>query len=238
MTWQGTTKRSAAPDYKPGDKVYLDASNIQTTRTSKKLSHKCLGPFVVERQVGNCAYHLRLPLSMSCLHLVFNVVRLTPAPNDPLPGRCILPPLLPEIIDSEEEWVVKEILDRKMINRRLWYLVKWKDFGIKHNSWEPWDNVHAPDLVADFYRKNPGAARHIRSVEFQSILFKSVEVPRCHFLEGGVDVRRHSVSPKPTTDFPLYIPPHHHTQPLSPFRGYPGPPWACLQSPAVAYGHL
>jgi hypothetical protein len=38
-------KRSAAPVYKPGDKVYLDASDIQTTRPSKKLSHKRVGPF-------------------------------------------------------------------------------------------------------------------------------------------------------------------------------------------------
>jgi hypothetical protein len=30
---------TSAPDYQPGDRVYLDASNIQTTRPSKKLSH-------------------------------------------------------------------------------------------------------------------------------------------------------------------------------------------------------
>ena len=47
-------------------------------------------------------------------------------------------------------------------------------------------------------------------------------------------VRGHSVSPKPTTDFPLYIHPYHHTQPPSPSRGYPGSPWACLHLPMVA----
>ena len=31
--------RTLALDYQPGDKVYLDASNIQTTRPSRKLSH-------------------------------------------------------------------------------------------------------------------------------------------------------------------------------------------------------
>src|SRR5277367_7204766 len=36
--------RTPAPLYQPGDKVYLDASNIQTTRPSKKLSHRHLGP--------------------------------------------------------------------------------------------------------------------------------------------------------------------------------------------------
>jgi hypothetical protein len=186
-------KRSAAPKYNPGDKVYLDASDIQTTRPSRKLSHKRLGPFPIERQVGNNAYRLRLPAAMKRLHPVFNVIKLTPAKDDPIPGRRIPPPPDPEIIDGEEEWVVEEILDSKVINRKLRYLVKWKDFGLEHNSWEPWDNVHAPKLIADFYQKHPGAARQIRSIEFQSIPFRPIEVPRRHFLKGGVDVRGHPV---------------------------------------------
>ena len=32
-------KWTPSPDYKPGDKVYLDASDIQTSRPSRKLSH-------------------------------------------------------------------------------------------------------------------------------------------------------------------------------------------------------
>jgi len=181
-------KRTKAPEYKPGDKVYLDASDIQTNRPSRKLSHRHLGPFVIERKVGNSAYRLHLPLSMKRLHPVFNVVKLTPAPTDPFVGRQIAPPPPPEIVDGEEEWVVEEILDSKMVNRKLRYLVKWKDFGIEHNSWEPWDNLHAPDLVADFHRKHPGAARRIRATEFHSIPFRhlvSHPVPGRHSLKGG-----------------------------------------------------
>ena len=47
-------KRTPAPDYQPGDRVYLDASDIQTTQPSKKLSHQKLGPFLIVRKVGNC----------------------------------------------------------------------------------------------------------------------------------------------------------------------------------------
>ena len=42
-------KRTPAPDYQPRDRVYLDASDIQTTRPSKKLSHRKLGPFPIVR---------------------------------------------------------------------------------------------------------------------------------------------------------------------------------------------
>jgi hypothetical protein len=229
-------RRTPAPEYNPGDKVYLDGSDIKTTRPSRKLSHRRLGPFPVERKVGSNAYRLRLPPSMGRIYPVFNVIKLTPAPKDPIAGRRTIPPPTPEIIDGEEEWVVEEILDSKMMNRKLRYLVKWKDFGIEHNSWEPWDNVHAPDLIADFYRNHPGAARHIRTAEFLGIPFRPTEASGRHFSEGGVDVRGHSVpghkptsthirtppttsdhvsdsihprpSPPTISSFPLYVPPH------------------------------
>ena len=104
---------------------------------------------------------------------------------------------------------MEEILDSRMVNRKLHYLVKWEGFGVEHNPWEPWDNVHAPELVAYFYRRHPGAARHIRMVNFRSIPFHSVLGRHC--LEGGVDVRGHSASSDVSSDIspsPLYIPPH------------------------------
>jgi len=100
-------------------------------------------------------------------------------------------------------------LDSRMVNWRLRYLVKWEGFGVEHNSWEPWDNVHAPDLVADFYQRHPGAAHHIRMVDFCSIPFCSVS--GCHCLERGVDVRGRSTSSDVSSNIspsPLYIPPH------------------------------
>jgi len=57
-------QRTPAPVFKPGDKVFLNASDIRTTRPSQKFSHRRLGPFVVERQIGPMAYHLRLPHGM------------------------------------------------------------------------------------------------------------------------------------------------------------------------------
>ena len=49
-------RRTPAPVYQSGDKVYLDASDIQMTRPSQKLTHKRLGPFTVVRKVGNSTY--------------------------------------------------------------------------------------------------------------------------------------------------------------------------------------
>ena len=54
-------RRTLAPVFQPGDKVFLDASDIRTMHPSQKLSHRRLGPFVVEQQIGPMAYRLRLP---------------------------------------------------------------------------------------------------------------------------------------------------------------------------------
>ena len=58
-------RRTPAPEYQPGDRVFLDTSDIHTTRPSWKLSHRRLGPFPVVKKVGNGVYRLRLPPSMS-----------------------------------------------------------------------------------------------------------------------------------------------------------------------------
>jgi len=52
MTRYYNRRRSSAPIFKPGDRIYLDASDIKTIRLSPKLSHHRLGPFEIEHQVG------------------------------------------------------------------------------------------------------------------------------------------------------------------------------------------
>jgi len=56
MTRYYNRRRSLAPVFQPGDRVYLDASDIKTTHLSPKLSHRRLGPFEIKHQVGPLAY--------------------------------------------------------------------------------------------------------------------------------------------------------------------------------------
>jgi len=184
-------RRTPAPVFNPGDKVFLDALDIRTTHPSQKLSHRRLGPFIVERRIGPMAYRLKLPHWMKQLHLVFNVVKLTPAPDDPIPGRKTTDHPLPIIINGEAEWEVEEILDSRWHRRRFQYLVKWKGYGCEHNSWESASEVFAPELTAEFHHKHPGAPRHIRRAEFDNIFHSKSTALRRSNLEGGVNVRGH-----------------------------------------------
>jgi len=134
MTRYYNRRRSLAPVFKPEDWVYLDVSDIRTTHPSPKLSYRRLGPFKIEHQVGPLAYQLKLPHKLRQLHPVFNVVKLSAAPDDPIPGRKpqALPP--PIVVDGEPEWEVEEVLDSRWHRRRFQFLIKWKGFSREHNS--------------------------------------------------------------------------------------------------------
>jgi hypothetical protein len=80
-------RREPAPVFTQGDRVWLDGSDIATNRPSSKLSHRRLGPFVVDKCVGQGAYCLILPPQLRCLHPVFPIVKLSLAHPDPILGR-------------------------------------------------------------------------------------------------------------------------------------------------------
>jgi len=61
---------------------------------------------------------------MRQLHPVFNVIKLFATPEDPIPGRKPQALLLSIVINGEEEWEVKEILDSHWHWRRFQFLVK------------------------------------------------------------------------------------------------------------------
>jgi hypothetical protein len=79
-------QREPAPVYAPGDRVWLDGSDIATNRLSSNLSHRHLGPFVIEACVSHGAYRLKLPYHFHRLHPVFPTVKLSPTLPDPIIG--------------------------------------------------------------------------------------------------------------------------------------------------------
>jgi len=58
---------------------------------------------VIECQVGPLAYRLKLPHGIRQLHPVFNVVKLSAALEDPIPGKKPQALPLPIVVDGEPE---------------------------------------------------------------------------------------------------------------------------------------
>ena len=133
LRYQGPAdaKCTPAPDFKVGEQVYMKAKYFQSTRPSKKLSEKNLGPYTIIAQVGSLSFMLRLPDSMCAVHPVFHVSQLEPAiPNTILDQ--IQPPPPPVEVDGGPEFEIAEILDSKVDRQRksckLLYLVRWSSY--------------------------------------------------------------------------------------------------------------
>lgn len=128
-----------APDFQPGQLVWLLHRNIKTTRPSFKLDHRRLGPYPILRKIGTSAYHLQLPSYLSRLHPVFNVSLLEPY-SDPSDFHTHASPLPFDLADDPAN-DIKSILDCRKTGHRYEYLVRWKSLPESEDSWLPLSDI-------------------------------------------------------------------------------------------------
>jgi len=103
------------PDFKIGEQVFVRAEYIHTTRPSKKLSKKYLGPFDIIARPGTHSVTIHLPDHLCAIHPVFHVSQLEPTTPNQIPNHTQPPPPLVEI-NNELEYEISEILDSKIDN--------------------------------------------------------------------------------------------------------------------------
>ncbi|KAK3553387.1 hypothetical protein QTP70_003551 [Hemibagrus guttatus] len=150
-------RRSQAPAYQPGQKVWLSTRDIKLRLPCKKLSPRFIGPFTIVRQINPVTYRLQLPPEYR-IHPVFHVSLLKPHHPSVLlstgPGVAEEPPL-PLLVDDGTAYLVKEILDSRRRGGRLEYLVDWEGYGPEERSWVPRNDILDPSLLEDFHTSHP-----------------------------------------------------------------------------------
>ena len=107
-------------------------------------------------------YRLELPTQWS-IHPVFHIDLLTPY-RETITHRPNFQRPPPDLVDNEEEYEVKNILDSRQFGRckQLQYLVKWKGYPNSDNMWVDKDGMFADNKVREFKISNPDARTHIR----------------------------------------------------------------------------
>ena len=144
--------------YQLGDKVWLEGRNLTTMHPMAKLAPRHYGPFPITRVISRTSYQLKLPPQWK-IHNVFHATLLTPYKETALNGNQNQEPA-PELINGQPEWEVEQILRVRRHWHQVQYLIRWKGFWEAHDSWEPAANVHANELIQEFYKRHPKAIRN------------------------------------------------------------------------------
>src|SRR5882757_1029220 len=110
-------KHMDTPQYKPGDKVWLSTKDLKTTRPSRKLMEKQIGPYSITDIISPNAVKLKLPRSIR-IDAPINVSRLQPYKPPTLSGQQITPQP-PIEIEGELEYEVEQILDSRLRRNKL-----------------------------------------------------------------------------------------------------------------------
>jgi hypothetical protein len=156
--------RQQSPNFKVGDKVWLNLTNIRTDRPTKKLDAKH-AKFTVTEVIGSHSYRLDTPPGIED---VFHSQLLRPAAMDPLPSQQqddTQP--LPQLVGEDEEYEVEKIVDERVIKRGRGrtrkFLVKW--VGYAKPTWESYEamkNTTAVDSWEEIQR-NPDESGQIQT---------------------------------------------------------------------------
>ncbi len=115
MKAQYNKNKCPAVEYKVGDKVWLETTNLHLPRPKKKLDDKRTGPFEITAKKGASTYTLKLPDSWK-IHPTFNEMLLTPYTPPAFPNQEQPPPPPPDLIDNEEHYEVERILNSRQRN--------------------------------------------------------------------------------------------------------------------------
>ena len=139
----------------------MKAQFFRTTRPSKKLADKFLGPYEVIAQPGTHSVTLQLPDSLRAVHPVFHVSMLEPTTPNMIPDR-VQPPPPPVFVNGEPEFEIAEILNSKVDQRhrscKLLYLVRWTGYAgtDEETSWILATELgNALELVSDYHAAYP-----------------------------------------------------------------------------------
>jgi Chromo (CHRromatin Organisation MOdifier) domain len=115
-----------------------------------KLGPKRYGPFPVTKVMSLVVFKLQLLTSWK-IHNVFHTSLLSPYKEMEEHGMNYEEPP-PDLIDGEHEYEVEQILDARHHGcwKKLQYCIWWKGYSKAHDTWEPEENVHAPNCLSEF----------------------------------------------------------------------------------------
>jgi len=124
-----------------------------------------VGPYKIKEIISSNAVELELPKSIK-IHPIVNVSRIR-LYKPQMEGQKKIP-LKPVIIEGEEEFKVEKILNKRIVWGKEKFLVRWKGYTAKEDTWEDRKNLgNAKELVEEFKREYGEEAKELRQQELK-----------------------------------------------------------------------
>jgi len=161
-------KRGKGKEYRVGDLVLLSTKDFKWQmkgRRSEKLTEHFVGPYKIKGIISSNAVELELPKSIK-IHPVVNVSRVRLYKPQIEGQKKTLPK--PVIIKREEEFEVEKILNKRIMQGKEKFLVRWKGYMAEEDMWENRKNLrNTKELVKEFEREYGEEAEELRQQKLE-----------------------------------------------------------------------
>ena len=171
-------KRSDADEYKVGDLVMLSTKDLKYQmigRRTEKLTERFVGPYRVKEIISLNTVKLELSSTVK-IHPVVNISRVQLYVGQVEGQRKEQP--APVTIEGEEEWEVERILNKRKVRGKDKYLVHWKGFTVKSDTWEGRENLeNAKEAIKEFEKEYRRDMEDVAQQEHKEGMFRRGELP-------------------------------------------------------------
>ncbi len=155
--WKQTLKRAKRNynkkrtqiEFKINDKVFLNAKNIISIKSFKKLNYKYYDSYTISESINKISYKLNLSSIMKNIHDVFHVflLKLANDKNDETSSFIW--------IEDEKQWKIEEVVDKRVKNNKTNYLIKWLEYSHSNNEWvKEKDMSNVKKIIEKFLSKS------------------------------------------------------------------------------------
>ncbi|XP_038565478.1 uncharacterized protein LOC119896067 [Micropterus salmoides] len=153
MQEQANRRRQPVPNYSPGQKIWLNAKNLNL-----KVESVLLVP------ARSCLSLTLVPFVLSCPPLTVSIPPFMYPRSSPLSPPCHPSPL-PRVIGGDPVFTVRHLLDVQR-GCSVQYLVNWERYCPEERSWVPHRYVLDSSLIADFHNLHPDKAGCLIRIRF------------------------------------------------------------------------